>query len=67
MDVLTQPCSVCDSPTVDTEDMPCGLLISSNLYSKEAHNVLLCRACLRDAKVIYCREPSAPPSYGAER
>ncbi len=45
MDVLTQPCSVCDSPVVNTEGMPCGSLISSHLYSKEAYNVLLCCAC----------------------
>jgi hypothetical protein len=45
MDVLNQLCGVCDSPVVNTENMPCGSLTSSRHYSKETYNVPLCWAC----------------------
>lgn len=45
MDVLPQPCSVCDSPAVNAEGMPFGALTSSQLYPGEGYNVVLCRGC----------------------
>lgn len=41
-----QPCGLCDSPATNSEDMPCGALVSSPLYSSgEAYKVVLCAGC----------------------
>lgn len=38
-------CSICDSPAVNSEHMPCGTLLSSPLYSGQACKVVLCDGC----------------------
>lgn len=40
-----QLCSICDTPAVNSESMPCGTLVSSPGYLGKGFRVVLCDGC----------------------
>lgn len=40
-----QLCSICDTPAINSEDMPCGDLVSSPSYAGDGYKVVLCGGC----------------------